>query len=203
MKAKDIMAKYDISRITLYRWVKDGRISFEKLPSGRYVYLDHVDKYKEKEVESRKNVVYARVSSTTQKNNLPSQVDRLKLFAYSNGIIVDEVYSEIASALNYNRKKYRKLFQEVEENKIGTIFVEYRDRLLRIGFEDFEELCRIHGTNIVVIDNSNNQDETKQQEITDDLISIIHHFSSKIYSARRIKNITDSIKSSDKNESNV
>ncbi len=97
------------------------------------------------------------------------------------------IYSEIVSALNYERKEYRKLFQQVIENKIDTIFIEYKDRLLRIGFSDFENLCKLFNTKIIIIDNTVDNNKTKQQEITDDLISIIHHFSSKIYSNRRIE----------------
>lgn len=196
MKAKEVMKKYDICRVTLNRWVRLNKINYEILPSGRYDYKDVKEKY-EKEEEKRVNIIYARVSSTTQKDNLPRQIDRIKSFASANGRVVDGIYSEIASALNYNRKQYRKLFNEVSNNRVDTIFVEYKDRLLRIGFEDFEELCKLHNTKIVVVDNTANSDKSKQQEITDDLISIIHHFSSKIYSNRRIKKITKSIKEED------
>jgi len=193
MKAKEVMKKYDICRVTLNRWVRLNKINYEILPSGRYDYKDVNEKY-EKVEEKRINIIYSRVSSTTQKENLPRQIDRIKSFASANGLVVDEVYSEIASALNYNRKQYRKLFNDVCNNKIDTIFVEYKDRLLRIGFEDFEELCKLHNTKIIVVDNTTNTDKSKQQEITDDLISIIHHFSSKVYSDKRIKKITKIIK---------
>lgn len=192
MKANEVLKKYNIHRATLCRWVKSGRISYDILPSGRYDYKSNISKYEK--CEQRKNVIYARVSSTTQKDNLPRQIDRIKLFASKNGYVIDEVYFEIASALNYNRKKYRKLYQEIEENKIDKIFIEYKDRLLRIGFEDIVELCKLHKTQVIVIDNSDDKDKSKQQEITEDLISIIHHFSSKIYSSRRIKKITDTVK---------
>ena len=73
------------------------------------------------------------------------------------------------------------------------IYVEYKDRMLRIGFEDFERICKHFGTKIVVIDNTGNY-KTKQQEITEDLISIIHHFSMRIYSSRKRKKLIDLIK---------
>ena len=111
MKAKEVMKKYDICRSTLWRWIKLGRISYEKLPSGRYIYQEPLSKYHEE--EQRKNIVYCRVSPTTQKDNLPRQIERVSGFASSKGHVIDDVYSEVASALNYNRKKYRKLYKEV------------------------------------------------------------------------------------------
>jgi len=191
MKASEIMEKYQITRNTLYRWVKDNKISFTILPSGRYDYLSF--NHKNEKPLHRKNVIYARVSSTTQKDNLPRQIDRIKSFASANGFIIDSIYSEVASALNYNRKFYRKLFDEIIENKIDKVFIEYKDRLLRIGFDDFLNLCKKFNTTVVVLDNTNDNQIDKHKEITDDLTSIIHHFSSKIYSARRIKKITDTI----------
>lgn len=188
MKAREIMQRYGICRSTLCRWVRLGRITTSFLPSGRYEYLD---KNELPEIK-RKSLIYARVSSTTQRDNLPRQIDRLRSFASARGCFVDDVYSEVASALNYDRKKYRKLFQEVIERKIDKIFIEYKDRLLRIGFEDFKALCDLYGTEIVIAENTEG-DKTKQQEITDDLISIIHHFSCKIYSSRRIKKIVQAI----------
>lgn len=189
MKAKEIMERYQICRTTLCRWVKEGRIIVSKTPSGRYDYLDKVNIINNK----RKNVIYSRVSSTTQKDNLHRQNERLQSFASANGYIIDEIYSEVASALDYERKKYRQLFKEVIENKIDTIFIEYKDRLLRIGFQDFENLCSMFNTKIIVVDNTINNDKNKQDEITNDLISIVHDFSSKIYSTRQIKQITDTI----------
>ena len=190
MKAVVVMKKYNICRATLHRWVKLGRIEVDTLPSGHYNYLSKIETNIDESI--RKNIVYARVSSSTQKDNLPTQVERIKTFASANGIIIHDVYKEVASALNYNRKFYRKLYNQVSNGEIDTIFIEYKDRLLRIGFEDFENLCKLNKTKIVIIDQSLNNNKSIQQEITDDLISIIHHFSSRIYSKRRTKKIINS-----------
>jgi predicted site-specific integrase-resolvase len=73
----------------------------------------------------------------------------------------------------------------VLENKINNIFIEYEDRLLRFGFDNFVTICKKFNTNVIVINKSENKDSIK--EITEDLVNIIHHFSSKIYSLRRNK----------------
>ena len=194
MKAKEVMLKYNICRETLCRWVKQGKISYTITPTGRYDYIDKVDPL---EMVNRKTVLYARCSTTNQKENLTRQVERLKSFASAKGLIVDEIYSEIGSALNYNRKEYRRLYKEIISKNIDTIIIEYKDRLLRIGFDDFEHLCKLFNVNLIVLDNT--IDKTKNQEIIDDMIAIIHHFSSKIYSSRKRKKIIESITSEEIN----
>ena len=193
MKAKEVREKYGISSNTLCSWVKRGLIEFEVTPSGRYIYGSKIDKYSKLEERKRKNIIYARVSTSIQKDNLQRQIERLKSYCSSKGVIIQDVYEEIASALNYNRLKYKKLLKEITEKSINTIFIEYKDRLLRIGFEEFEYLCSLFGTKIVIIDESNN-DKNKQQEITEDLVSIIHHYSMKIYSNRKRKKIEEALK---------
>ena len=88
--------------------------------------------------------------------------------------------------MNYNRKQYNKLLNLILDNKIKNIFIEYEDRLLRFGFDNFITICNKFNTNIIVINKSENKDTIK--EITEDLVNIIHHFSSKIYSLRKNKN---------------
>lgn len=188
MKAKEIMSKYGICRETLCRWVKSGKIKYVVKPSGRY---DYIDKLEPTTLTSKKTVIYARCSTSGQKDNLDRQIDRLKSFASAKGLIVNQIYSEIASALNYNRKEYRKLYKEIISNNIDTIIIEYKDRLLRIGFDDFEELCKLFNVNLIVLDETN--DKSKHQEIIEDMVAIIHHFSSKIYSTRKRKKIIDEI----------
>lgn len=192
MKAKEVMLKYSICRETLCRWVKTGKIRYNLTPTGRYDYIDKI----EHNVEiNRKTVIYARCSTTGQKDNLERQIERLKSFASAKGFTINQVYSEIASALNYNRKEYRKLYKDIVSNNIETIIIEYKDRLLRIGFTDFEELCKLFNVNLIVIDETN--DKSKHQEIVEDMVAIIHHFSSKIYSTRKRKKIIDAIASDD------
>lgn len=186
MKNREVCKFYNITRLTLNNWVKAGKIKYKILPSGRYDYIIDEDK---KESE-RENIIYARVSTSIQKENLERQIQRIKDYCSAKGFIVSETLYDIGSALNYNRRGYVKLLNLVINKKIAHIVIEYKDRLLRIGFEDFERICKNFGTKILVIDNSSN-DKSKQQEITEDLVSIIHHFSMRIYSNRKRKKIID------------
>jgi putative resolvase len=194
MKAKEVMFKFGITRNTLYNWVKNGKINVNKTPSGRYEYV--INDFKEN--SNRKNVIYARVSTSNQKENLERQIERIKLFASSKGVIINQTYTDIASALNYNRNSYVNLINSIMNNEIDKVFIEYCDRLVRFGYEDIERLCKKFNTEIIVIDDEfYNKDKNKISEITEDLISIIHHFSMKIYSSRKRKNIIEMIKEED------
>lgn len=195
MKANEVMLKYRITRQTLYRWRRDGHISYSKTPSGRYIYglNKSYELSGEKEIHVDKIVIYARVSTSGQKENLERQIKRLKQFASANGMIVDDVYSEIASALNYNRKKFNKVLSGVFEGSIKIILIEYKDRLVRVGFEHFENICKRFGVKIIVADQTEDTSRDKQKEIINDLVSIMHHFSAKIYSLRKNKKQIESL----------
>jgi putative resolvase len=186
MKAKDVMLKYDICRETLWRWVKLGKINYTKTPSGRYDYHDKVSNIE----DNRRVVIYARCSTSDQNDNLDRQIERLKLFASSKGLIVNKIYSEIASALNYNRKEYRKLYANIIANNIKTIIIEYKDRLLRIGFQDFEELCKLHNVNIIVIDYT----DDNHNDVIDDTKQIVNDLLYNVLPKQKIKEICKSIK---------
>lgn len=189
MKAGEVLKKYNIHRNTLLNWVKKGLIDYDTSPSGVRDYLPKRDVQKD-----RKTIIYARVSTTAQKENLERQIERIKSFCSAKGIIVDDVLSDIASALNYNRKSYIKLREMIINKDVDKVVCEYKDRILRLGFEDFESLCKSFGTEVLIIDKSE-KDKSKQQEITEDLVSIIHHFSMRIYSSRKRKKIIETITS--------
>jgi predicted site-specific integrase-resolvase len=189
MTAKEVMLKYRITRQTLYRWRRDGVIEYKTTPSGRYIYgvNKSYESVGEKEITIQKIVIYARVSTSGQKENLERQIKRLKQFAIANGMIVDDVYSEIASALNYNRKKFNKILNDIFDGKVKIILIEYKDRLVRVGFDHFENICKRFGVKIIVADQTEDTSKDKQKEIINDLVSIMHHFSAKIYSLRKNK----------------
>ena len=191
MKNNEVCKLLNITPVTLSKWVKAGKIKYNTLPYGRY---DYIIEQQENSKESRLQVIYSRVSTSIQKENLERQTQRLKDFCSAQGCVVDEVLSDIGSALNYNRKNYIKLLELVISKKVKTIYIEYKDRLLRIGFEDYERICSFFGTKIVVIDNTC-VDKSKQQEITEDLVSIIHHFSMRIYSSRKRKKLIELVQS--------
>lgn len=184
---KIIKQECQISYMTLKRWKDEGKIQYKKLSNKKILYdIDSILK-KSSEQNNRKNVIYARVSTTSQKSNLDHQIELIKSYMLSNGIKVDEIYSEIASGLNEDRQELNRLIQNIKENKISNIYVSFKDRLTRFGFNYFKNIFAMYNTNIIVLDEQEETNKDFQQELVEDLIFIVHHYSTKLYSNRRKK----------------
>ena len=176
-----------VSNRTLYRWEAEGTLVPIVLESGHRRYTDeHIRKVKGQSIKKRLNVIYCRESTQQQANSLREQERRIKEFCMSSGISIDKVISEFGSALNYRRKGLIELFNLIKDDQVETIVVHYKDRLLRFGFELFEELAMSNNFKIVIVDDSES-DKSKEQEFAEDLISIVHHFSMKLYGSRNYK----------------
>lgn len=162
-----------------------------------YLFLNQVAKMSIEEDnnnihQKRLIVTYSRVSSHRQKDDLKSQQNFIENFVVSNGLQVDENLSDIGSGLNYERKKFLEILDLVEQDKIEKIIIAHKDRFVRFGFDYFQNFCKKHNTEIVII---NLDSCSPEQEFTEDLISIIHCFSSKLYGLRKYNKNTKVLKS--------
>lgn len=186
IKPKDMAQRLNISVKTLQRWDNEGILVAHRTPTNRRYYTE--DQYlsvtNQTLQSTRKQVAYARVSNNNQKDDLANQVQFLRNYANGKGLILDEIITDIGSGLNYNRKKWNILIDQVMNNEIDTIYITYKDRFIRFGYSWFERLCLKFDTKIVVL---NNIDLSPQEELVEDLISIIHVFSSRIYGLRKYK----------------
>ena len=182
INSKEIKIRLGITGQTLYNWRKNKKIIFQKLNCRNFLY--DIDSIKG-EQKHRINVIYARVSNTKQKKDLNNQIQTLRNYCVNNGVKVDKVYQEIASGMNENRKQLNKLLDEIINGNVATIYLSYKDRLSRFGFSYFEKLFEKYGCKIECLGSTD--EKTYEQELTEDLISIIHHFSMKMYSGRRKK----------------
>ena len=178
----------NVSKQTLRNWDKIGKLSPIKLKSGHRRYtIEHLNQFnKSYKSQNRLNIIYCRESTKQQINSLNNQIDKCKTFCLNNGINIDKIIQDNTSALNYNRSGLKELLKLSLENKIENLIIYYKDRLVRFGFEIFEELSILNNFKIIIIDNSET-DKSKEQEFAEDLISIIHHFSMKIYGKRSYK----------------
>ena len=179
LKYKEFKKILGLSNQTLYERHKKWQLKFKKINDVFFYWL-------EENIETdtnRYNVIYCRVSNTKQRDDLDKQEKVLKEYAISNGYKVDYVFKDIASGMNESRKDLNELIKLVIENKVSKVFVSYKDRLTRFGYNYFEYIFKIFGTEIEVVNLT--KEEDFQTELTQDLISIIHHFSMKMYSNRR------------------
>ena len=185
-KPKDFAELLNVSVKTLQRWDRDCTLNAKRTPTDRryYTYDQYLEFKGVKNDNTRKMVIYTRVSTNNQKDDLLNQVKFLQDFANAKAMIIDEVIQDIGSGLNYNRKKWNKLIEEVMENKIDTIVITHKDRFIRFGYEWFEKFLLKFDTKLLVV---NNEFLSPQEELVQDIISILHVFSCRIYGLRKYK----------------
>lgn len=182
MKARDVMKLLNISRSTLYNYTKNGVLKSNKLDTGFYEYdEDSVLSFLKKDV--RQNVIYARVSTHKQKDDLQRQIQYLEKYASINNIKIDEYYFEISSGIDLDRKELNRIIDDVIHLKIKNIFISNKDRLTRLSFKTLDFICSKFNTKIVVVNDEHNK--SNDSEIFEELISLMHIFSTSMYSNRR------------------
>jgi len=175
-----------INPTTLKTWKDTGIIKYKKLTSKKFLY--DIDSVENKENDqTRDNAIYARVNNTKQFEDLNHQIELVKNFCTSHGIVIDNIYKDIASGMNEDRKGFNNLIDDVIDGKINKVYITFKDRLTRFGFDYFRRLFEKFGTEIVIIDTNEESNQTFQTELYNDLISIIHHFNMKLYSNRMKK----------------
>lgn len=187
-KPGDFAELLGVSVKTLQRWDREGILKANRTPTDRRYYTyDQYLQFKgiKTEKDNRQTVIYARVSTRNQKEDLQNQVTFLRQFCNAKGMIVDQCIEEYGSGLNYNRKKWNQLLEEVMEQKIKTIVVTHQDRFIRFGYDWFERFCEKFHTMIVIV---NNEELSPQEELVQDMLSILHVFSCRLYGLRKYKN---------------
>ena len=177
VRSKQFKRVLGLSNQALYQRRKRSTVEY-KIANGVYFYWLQQDFS-----QSKMNIIYCRVSNTKQKEDLQRQQQILKQYAISNGFKIDKVLKQIASGMNQNRSQFNQLINLVVNRKVNKIFISFKDRLTRFGYNYFQYLFRLFGVQIEVVNLT--KEEDFQSELTQDLISIIHHFSMKMYSNRR------------------
>jgi len=168
--------------LTLKNWESKGKIDCIRAPYGKRMY--NVDKYLKqhgkKENTTGRKICYCRVSTRNQADDLKRQIQYMK-----KEYPTYELISEIGSGLNFNRIKFRKIIDSIIKGEISEIIVAHRDRLTRFGFEFFEDLLRQYSNGKIIV--VNNEKLSIDEEITQDLLSIINVFSARVNGLRKYK----------------
>lgn len=184
MKAREVRKILGITQKTINAYVKSGKLHPLVIYPNHYEY-DRDEVYSLiRKSKQRVNLTYARVSLPKQKNDLKTQNERLYDFALRNGFTIKEQLQDVKSGMAFSeRKAFMKLLDMVTDNSVEYVIIENKDRLVRFGFDLLKEIFAKHGTTIIVMSESENK--SYEQELTDDLISIMHYYSMKSYSNRR------------------
>lgn len=183
-----------VTPTTLRRMHKSGElIPYHVTQGGTRYYSKEQLKIFVAQIEVQKPVVgYCRVSTPSQKDDLETQVVNVKSYMYAKGYQF-EIIEDIGSGINYKKKGLQILISKINNKEISKIVILYKDRLIRFGFELIEYLCNINDIEIEIIDNTT---QSKEQELTDDLIQIITVFANRLYGQRskKTKRLIDEVK---------
>lgn len=163
---------------TAWRYAKDGKIETIRVGGSRYVPLEETAK-------PTTAALYARVGSSQNKDNLETQLKRLTDYAAAKGYPVSRSVKEVGSGLNDNRQKLASLFND---DSWTVLIVEHKDRLTRFGFRYMEWLAAAQNRRIEVINAAEDNDD-----LMEDLVSVITSFCARIYGRRRSRRQTEKI----------
>ena len=167
---------------TLQNWDKQGTLKAYRTPTNQRFYteeqlnqaLGFSNEFQEGKMGLR--IGYCRVSTHNQKNSLENQEEYLRSYTNAKGVILDEVFTDIGSGMDYNRGNFNKILELVEASRISEIYVTYKDRFVRFGFDWFNNFCEKHGTKIIIL---NQPSTSPEQELIEDLLNIVTVFSAR------------------------
>ena len=175
---------------TLQNWDKQGTLKAYRTPTNQRFYteeqLNQVLNLSSANQEQKQGlkIGYCRVSTHNQKNSLQNQEEYLRSYTNAKGVILDEVFTDIDSGINYNRKNFNKILELVEAGEVLEIYVTYKDRLVRFGFDWFNNFCEKHGAKIIIL---NQPSTSPEHELAEDLLNIVTVFSTRSHGLRTYK----------------
>lgn len=175
---------------TLQNWDKQGSLKAYRTPTNQRFYTEEqlnqiLNLSNSNQIEKQGlKIGYCRVSTHNQKSSLQNQEDYLRNYTNAKGVILDEVFTDIGSGINYNRKNFNKILELVEARKVSEIYVTYKDRFVRFGFDWFNTFCEKHDAKIIVL---NQPSTSPKQELAEDLLNIVTVFSARNHGLRTYK----------------
>lgn len=175
---------------TLQNWDKQGTLKAYRTPTNQRFYTEeqlnqilNLSNNTQKEKQGLK-IGYCRVSTHNQKSSLENQEEYLRSYTNAKGVILDEVFTDIGSGINYDRKNFNKILELVEAGEVLEIYVTYKDRFVRFGFDWFNNFCEKHGAKIIIL---NQPSTSPEQELAEDLLNIVTVFSARSHGLRTYK----------------
>ena len=172
---------------TLQRWDRDGLLVAIKTPTGRRTYTlamlrEAMGLADEQSIKH--SVAYCRVSSQSQRPDLKNQRRVVEDFCIAKGMANVEFLEEIGGGLNFKRPIFLKVVDRIVAGEVSHLILAHKDRLARFGFDLISHLCHTNGCELLVIDSEQFSPEV---EMTQDLMTIVHCFSSRLYGLRNYR----------------
>ena len=182
---------------TLKIWDNEGKLKAKyRTPGGHRRYdLDDIEKYLGNNQQTQRNVfIYCRVSTKKQQEagNLQRQKERLIKYCNDKQYNIVQIFEEVASGLNDKRRELVKMFRRL--NEVNLIVIEYPDRLARFGYNYLKEFAKSFNVDIEVVEQ--NKELEPNEEMVQDLVSVVTCFSAKLYGSRGGRKVKEDIQKS-------
>lgn len=192
-KTGEIAKMLGLSIPTVIRYCEDGTIKHVKNQYGHrrieandfFEYLLTIGQGIDDSDQNKHDVIYARVSTHKQaeSGDLDRQIEIVKLFAIDHNVRNLLIKKDIGSGLNDNRKNLKSLIDLIQQGKVNRLFVNYKDRLTRFGFNYIKQICDFHQVEIIVVSDVKDK-KSESEELAEDIIALINSFSGKLYGLR-------------------
>lgn len=176
-----------VSVKTLQKWDRMGVLPAKRTITNRRYYTDEdlaAALRLPRVQKERRTLAYCRVSSQAQKPDLANQRRVLEAFCTQGNIEVDEWMMEVGGGLNFKRKQFLSLVDAILEGQVERVILAHQDRLARFGYQLLVHLCQTHHCELLVM---NTEELSPEQEVVQDLITITHCFSSRLYGLRNYR----------------
>ena len=196
---REVSDIFGVSPKTVQGWDRRGLLKFQRTSTNRRILPkeDLVSELKTRNMyietdDRKKDIIYARVSTLNQKEQ--GDLDRQALYILENvkDLVNVEVIKEHGSGLNSRRKGLSKLLDNVIEDKVNRIFITYKERLTRFGYEYIERICDEHGVEIIILHKG--EEKSNEEELVEDMMSLLDSFSGKWYDMRSHSNKKKQVK---------
>lgn len=184
-----------VSISTMRRWEKEGKLIPHRT-SGKHRRYDKNEliKLRNKKDNVKITVGYCRVSSKDKMEELKNQVQNVSQYCIAKGYQF-KIIQDLGSGLNYNKKGLDDLIELICAEETDRIVINYKDRIIRFGYEIIAKLCDIYNVEIEVINHT--EDKEYKEEMLEDVLSIITEFSCKLYGNKSQKTLMIRKESSD------
>lgn len=183
IKLSKYAERMDLHYKTAWRHWHSGKLKGYQDEDTGTIYV--LDEDKPNKSNTTRAILYARVSSSTNKASLDGQLERMRSYAIAKGYTIIEEKKEIASGLNESRKQFNTLLKRTDYD---VLIVEHKDRLTRFGFEYIKQALENNNVELDIINHTDNEDN----ELVDDFVAIITSFCGRIY-GRKCKAKTEQI----------
>ena len=196
-KTGEVAKILGLSTKTIINYDKDGKLQFQRTEKGRRIitrndllkYLEEQGQL-ERDIGNKRDVIYARVSSQKQKKT--GDLDRQAIYIIENVKDLKNpiILKEVGSGLNDKRKQIQVLIKMIMNDEVNKIYVTYKDRLTRFGFNYLKTICNAKGVEIIVVQDIS-KEKSVQEELAEDIMSLLASFSGKLYGLRSKGNVVN------------